>query len=111
MLAVECQHRQQFLNHVCAAHFEASALPCDGCDQKTPACSSNAISGPCAHVLASALQVALGADSLTQRMEVTNTGSESLKLTAAFHTYFSVGAIAQTKVQRLFRRQPLLDLE
>ena len=78
----------------------------DGLDQKIPACSSNTISGPCAHVFASALQVTLEADSLTQRMEVTNTGSDSLKLTAAFHTYFSVGAIAQTKVQKLFMRQP-----
>ena len=48
----------------------------------------------------------LDSDALTQRLEVTNTGGDSLKLTAAFHTYFSVGAIAQTKVQRLFRRQP-----
>ena len=64
------------------------------------------MSGPCARVFASALQVTLDSDSLTQRLEVTNTGGDSLKLTAAFHTYFSVGAIAQTKVQRLLRRQP-----
>ena len=105
--AAVCHHRQQLAvpclrsSLCCVRH----ALPI-GLHQKDPACSSNTVPGSVSTPLASALQVTLESDSLTQRMDVANTGSAPLKLTAAFHTYFSVGAIGQTKVQRLFRRQP-----